>query len=550
MTQQDYYWLNDDARLFLSRGYLREGETAEKRIKVIARNAENILDIPDFAGKFENYMAKGYYSLSTPVWINFGREQGLPVSCYGSYIEDDMQSILYKAAEIGMMSKYGGGTSSYFGDLRSRGSDISGGFKSSGPVHFMEIYNTVSNVVSQGASRRGSCAVYLPVEHPDVGEFLTIRDPGAPIQDLSLGVTITDKWMKSMVKGNKKKRKIWGDIIRKRYESGYPYLFFTDTVNNNKPDVYKDNKLKIYASNLCNEIYLPSSASESFVCVLSSINLVHWDEIKETDAVETLLYFLDAVNQEFVTKSRDLPFMEHAYNFADKHKALGLGVLGWHSMLQKNNIAFESMDAKYLNLEIFETLNQKTQEATKTLYDKFGTSEFLEPYKVRNATRLAIAPTTSSSFILGQISPSVEPLNSNYFVKRLAKGNFSYKNEYLAKVLETYDRNNASTWRSILKHGGSVQHLDFLSDNEKMVFKTFGEISQKEIIIQASQRQAFIDQGQSININIHPSTPPKDVSELMIEAWQLGIKGLYYQRSSNPAQELGRNINNCTSCES
>ena len=545
-----YYWLNDDSRLFLSRGYLDKNEKPEKRIRNIAKNAERILGIEGFADKFVSYMEKGFYSLSTPVWINFGKEKGLPVSCYGSYVSDDMESILYKSAEIGMMSKYGGGTSAYFGDIRPRGADISSGFKSSGPIHFMEIYNTISNVVSQGASRRGSCAVYIPVEHPDIMEFLTIRDLGHPIQDLSLGVTITDKWMESMVKGNSTKRSIWGAIIRKRYETGYPYLVFSDTANNNKPDVYIDNDLKINASNLCNEIYLPSNDEESFVCVLSSLNLVHWDEMKDTDAIITLSYFLDAVNQEFIDKSKDMPFMKHAYNFAVKHRALGMGVLGWHTLLQSKDIPFESMDAKYLNTEIFEKIDQDSMAATIELYNKLGTSEFLEPYKVRNATRLAIAPTTSSSFILGQVSPSIEPLNSNYFIKRLAKGNFTFKNQILEGILEDYGKNNAIIWKSILKYGGSVQHLDFISEHHKEVFKTFGEISQKEIIIQASQRQAFIDQGQSTNITIHPSTPPKEVSTLMIEAWKLGLKGLYYQRSSNPAQELSRNINNCTSCES
>lgn len=544
-----YYWLNKDSRQFLERGYLEEGITPEQRIRQIAETAEKYLGIKGFADKFEGYMEKGYYSLSTPVWTNFGNKRGLPISCNGSYIADTMQSILEKVAEVGSMSKYGSGTSAYFGDLRGRGVKISVGGESSGPVHFMELFDTVANVVSQGSARRGSFAAYLPIEHPDINEFLQIRGEGHPIQNMSIGVTITDKWMKEMIGGDKDKRKVWGNVIKKRFETGYPYILFTDVVNNNKPQVYKDKDIKIYASNLCSEIALSSSESESFVCNLSSINLLHWEEIKETDAVETLIYFLDAVMSEYIEKTASIKFMEAAHNFAKNQRALGLGILGWHSFLQSKMISFESMDAKFLNNSIWRTISQKCEKATKELAEKFGEPELLKGYGKRNVTTMAVAPTTSSSFILGQVSPSIEPLNSNYFVKKLAKGNFTYKNPYLEELLQKYDKNNAVTWKSILVKGGSVQHLDFLTQEEKDVFKTFGEISQKEIVIQAAQRQKFIDQSQSLNIMIPPKTKPKDVSDLIIFAWESGVKTLYYQRSANPAQELARNILSCSSCE-
>lgn len=549
--REKYYWLNEKSRAFLASGYLVNGQSAEDRIKDIAKYSEKILKIEGFAIKFENYMAKGYYSLSSPIWSNFGNERGLSISCNGSFIDDRMESILEKTAEIGMMTKNGAGTSAYFGKLRARGKSISTGGNSTGPVYFMELFETVSDVVSQSNVRRGSCAAYLDVEHPDIEEFLNIRSNGNKIQHLSIGVCITNKWMDAMIDGNKKNREIWAKIIQKRFESGYPYIFFTDTINKNAPQVYKDKDIKIYASNLCSEIALSSSSTESFVCDLSSINLLHWDELKDTDAIETLTYFLDAVMTDYIHKVADIPFMKPAYNFAVNQRALGVGVLGWHSYLQSKMIPFESLDAKMLNSSIYKIIRNKTISASKEMSKLFGEPPLLKGYGLRNVTTMAIAPTTSSSFILGQVSPSIEPLNSNYFVKDLAKGKFTYKNPYLKEVLKKYDKDTKEIWDKILIKGGSVQHLSFLNETEKDVFKTFGEISQKEIIIQASQRQKYIDQSQSLNLMIHPKSSPKEVSQLLIDGYKLGIKTYYYQRGTNPAQELGRsNISQCNSCES
>jgi len=544
-----YEWLNEDSRVFLSRGYLKDGQSAEDRISEIANNAEKILGIEGFSDKFQSYVSKGFYSLSTPVWTNFGNERGLPVSCYNSHVSDTMESILGKTAEVGIMSKMGGGTSGFFGDLRSRGALISVGGESSGPVHFMELFDKVADVVSQGSARRGSFAAYMPIEHPDVEEFLRIREEGHAIQNMSIGVTIGDDWMESMVGGDKEKRKIWGKIIKKRFETGYPYIMYSDTVNKNAPQVYKDKGYKINSSNLCSEITLQSNDKESFVCVLSSLNLLQWDEIKNTDAVETLVYFLDSVNEEFIEKTKDIKFMEASHKFAKSQRALGMGVLGWHSYLQSNDISFEGLQAHAINNDIWSTIRDRADRATEELAEKLGEPELLKGYGRRNVTTMAVAPTTSSSFILGQVSPSIEPLNSNYFVKKLAKGNFTYKNPYLIKLLEKYDKNTNDVWKSILVKGGSVQHLDFLTNDEKGVFKTFGEISQKDIITQAANRQKYIDQSQSLNVMIPPETKPKQVSDLLIEAWKSGVKTLYYQRSANPAQELSRNIMSCSSCE-
>ena len=542
---EDYYWLNKDSRLFLERGYLTEGQTPEKRVRQIALKAQRTLGEDGFADKFEDYMKKGWYSLASPIWANYGLKRGLPISCFGSFIGDTMESILGKQAEVGMMTKMGGGTSAYFGELRSRGSEISAGGNSNGPVHFMELFETMTNVVSQSNVRRGSFAGYMPIEHPDILEFLQIRGDGNPIQNMSIGVTVTDKFMKEMIDGDKDKRKIWGKVVQKRYESGYPYIMFSDTVNKNKP---KESD-KIYASNLCSEICLSTTEEESFVCCLSSMNLLHYEEWKETDAVQVLTRFLDTVIEEFIDKTEGLPFMDAPRKFSMEQRALGIGVLGWHSFLQSKSVAFESLEAKMLTNQIFSHMESESLAASAEMAKTHGEPEKLKGSGRRNMTTQAIAPTTSSSFILGQVSPSIEPLNSNYFVKDLAKGKFTYKNPHLKEVLKAHGNDYADVWKSILVTGGSVQHLMFLSDHEKDVFKTFGEISQKEVILQTGIRQKYIDQSQSINLMIHPKTPPRDTNQLLIYAWEQGVKTLYYHRGTNPSQELSRNLLTCTSCE-
>ena len=547
---EKYKWLNKDSRKFLERDYLLEEETPEQRIVDIANSAQKRLRKDGFAEKFIDYMERGFYSLSTPIWTNFGRKRGLPISCFGSYIPDDIIGILQKVGEVGAMSAGGGGTSAYFGDVRPRGSKISSNGTSTGVHHQLTVFEALTNYVSQGSVRRGSFAAYLPIDHGDIEEFLKIRSEGNNIQEMSFGVTVTDEWLNSMYEGDKEKRRIWGLVIKKRFETGYPYIFFTDTANNQAPQVYKDKGKRINASNLCTEIFLSTDENESFVCDLSSLNLEKWDEIKELpDVIEVLSYFLDAVMTEFIEKTAGNPLMVSARNFAINQRALGIGVLGWHSYLQSKSVSFESLEAKFTNIEIWERIRNDADAATAKMATEYGEPPLLEGYGKRNVTMLAIAPTTSSSFILGQVSPSIEPLNSNYFVKDLAKGKFTYRNPYLEKMLESKDKNDTDTWKSILTRGGSVQHLDFLSQDEKDIFKTFGEISQKEIITQAADRQQYIDQGQSLNLMIPPAVKAKEVNELIKFAWESGIKSLYYQRSANPAQELARSILTCSSCE-
>jgi ribonucleoside-diphosphate reductase alpha chain len=540
MEYKKYDWLNENSRTFLSRGYITE--SPEQRIKDIANKAEKYLKIEGFALKFEDYMARGFYSLSTPVWINFGKDKGLPISCYGSNVDDTLNSILNASREIGMMSKYGGGTSAYLGNIRERGAKISTGGTADGPVHYARLYDTTVDVCKQSEARRGACAVWLPVEHGDILEFLDIGTEGNPIQNLQYGITVTDAWLEEMKAGDSEKRKIWAKIIQKRNEFGFPYIMFKDNSNKNTP--YKELGLDITASNLCSEIQLPTDSFNSFVCCLGSINLLHWDEIKETDAIEVYTMFLNAVMDEFVIKSYKMPGMSRAHRFAEQHRAIGLGVLGYHSLFQSKLIAFESLQAKALNYEIFKTLKEKSEAASKYLHDEKGYRSLREGFA--NTTMVAIAPTKSSSFILGQVSMGIEPIKSNYFIKDLAKSKTIYKNPYLLEELEKYGLNTPEVWEDILKKDGSVQHLDFPT---KEVFKSFIEISPKEIILQAAQRQQFIDQSQSLNLMIHPSVPAKDINQLYLYAHEEGIKTLYYQFSQSSAQSFSRNILECVSCE-
>ncbi len=551
----EYVWLTELSKTFLERDYLLPGQTVEERVEVICNTAEGILKIPGFAGRFKENLKKGWYSLSTPIWTNFGTERGLPISCFGSYIHDSMESILYTQAEVGMMTKHGGGTSAYFGKLRKRGSKIRDNGETAGSVHFMQLFDNLITTVSQGRTRRGNFATYLPIDHGDIDEFLTIRGDGSSLQHIFPGVCVSDEWLKSMVSGNASKRQLWAKVLESRANTGLPYIFFTDNANKGAADIYRENyehnnECGISHSNLCTEIMLPDSDSESFVCDLSSMNVLHYDDWKNTDAVELLVYFLDAVMTEFIQKAIDIKFLEKARFFAQNHRALGIGWIGWHSYLQSKMIPFESMTAKLLNVEIIKQMKEKAYSASAKLATMFGEPLWLKGRGRRNTTLLAIAPTKSSSFILGQVSEGIEPNKTNYYIKDLQKGKFTIKNPYLQRLLQSKNKDTDDVWNSILKRAGSVQHIDFLSADEKLVFKTFAEISPKEVIIQAAQRQKYIDQGQSINLMIHPSIPVKDVNRLVLDAWEMGIKSLYYQHSVNAAQEFSRNILNCVSCES
>lgn len=551
------YWINEHTRAFLSAGYTLPGQTAEERIDLIAERVGHYLekDYPGITEKVKDYKERGWLSFSSPIWSNFGTNRALPISCNGSFIDDRMGSILMKVAEIGEQTKQGAGTSAYMG-VRPSKSPISGGGFADGPVHFTKMVDQKIVLVSQGNVRRGNGAVYYEIDQPDIMDILEIREEGHEIQNIQIGVCISDQWMIDMLEEpvTGPKKAIWARIIRKRYETGYPFIFWKDAVNRGKPQVLKDQNIPIWASNLCTEIMLPSNNQWSFVCDLLSLNVLHFDEWKNTDLVEVASLILDAVLSEYIEKIDGMEYedrllMKTARDFAEHWRAIGVGVLGYHSLFQSKMIPFDSFEARQLNIKVFREIDKQSLAASKKAAKILGEPEGMKGTGLRWLTRHAIAPTTSSSFILGQVSRGIEPFMSNYYTEDLAKGKFRVRNVYLRELLESLGKDTEEVWESILIAGGSVQHLDFLTDHQKNVFKTFGEIPQAEIIVQAAQRQKYIDQGQSLNIRIHPKTPPRDVHALMVEAWKLGLKTMYYQRSTNKAQEYSRDLASCAACE-
>lgn len=556
----DYAHLNQVSLKTLSRGYLREGiapenlkDEAIKRSEAMVRRAEEILGKKLHMLRYG--MARGWVSPASPVWSNFGAGRGLPISCNGSFMDDDMDSILFKNAEIGMMTKEGAGTSVYMGKLRGFGTPISGGGYSEGPTHFLRLPQEQVSVVSQSNVRRGNVAAYLDIEHPDIDRWMDIRSISGgvhhPIQHVSFGVVIGDDWMNEMLAEEKggPKRKLMAKIRNKRRETGYPFIIFRDNANNARPEVLKRLGLMIYASNLCTEIMLPSGPDESFVCDLSSVNVLYYDEWKGTNFVKEMIAFLDAIMSEYIEKTAGKRLMADAHRFAVRWRAVGLGTLGWHSYLQSKMIPIESEEARALNIEIHRYIAEESHDASRQLAEIYGEPEGLVGTGYRNLTVNAIAPTTSSSIICGQVSQSIEPWEANIFENDNAKGVFTQRNVFLEKLLDEKGRNDQETWLSILQAGGSVQHLDFLSDKEKAVFKTFVEIDQAELIRQTGDRQKFIDQGISHNIKLPPEASMKEDIELIVLAWKSGLKSLYYRKGLNKAQELARANASCQACE-
>lgn len=549
----NFEWLNDTSRTILQRGYLRDGIDPIKRIRRICDYAESINKIEGFADELFNYCSRGWISFSSPIWANFGADRGLPISCYSSYMDDTMEGILYTASEIGMMSKHGGGTSVYIGNVRERGSEISSGGNADGIFHWSGLISSIIERCKQSETRRGACAVYTDIFHKDIKEFLTIGVKESKIQNLQSGVCVPNWWIEEMKNGDREKREIWALVLKTRSEIGFPFLFFTDNVNNGKstPKWYGDGTdYKINSSNLCTEIMQSTTKDESFVCCISSVNILDFDEQKKTNIFKTMTVFLDTVYSDFIRLAKEIPFMDRAVRFAENHRALGLGVLGYHSHLQLNNIPFESWEAKTKNNEIFSFIDKETLEASQWMAENFGEPSLLKGEGVRNSTRIAIAPTKTSSCILGQVSLGIEPLISNYYVKNIAKSTFVLKNPILTTLLKSMNKDIKNVWEQIKKDNGSVKNLDFLTDHQKNVFKTWEEISQMEVIQQAAQRQQYIDNAQSINLRIHPNTSAKDLNTLTLTAHELGIKSLYYQYSKSAAQEYSLKMEQgCVACE-
>lgn len=560
--REDYEYLNPESLKILSKGYIADGtprhlwkETAIERVNFLITHAEQILgrELPTL----RQGVRRGWISPSSPIWSNFGTERGLPISCNGSRMVDSVDSIAFKVAEISMMTKEGAGTSVYMGDLRPSGSEISGGGKSHGPVHFARLVQEAVTVISQGNTRRGNAAVYLDVEHPDIHDWLMMRSKAEgnhhKIQELSFGVVITDQWMSEMLaeaKGGEKRMMIV-KIINKRRETGFPYIIFKDNANRVRHDRLKELGLEIMASNLCTEIMLPSTADESFVCNLSSANLLYFDEWKHTPLIREMVYFLDAVMSEYIAKCKmaGRRLLADALRFAERWRALGIGTLGYHSYLQQHMIPFRSQAARAFNIEAHKHVHEESIAASRQMALEYGEPEGMKGTGQRHLTLQAIAPTRSSSLILGQVSKGIEPWESNIYEDDNAKTTFVIRNEAFGKLLTLKGKNTEEVWLDVLKHNGSCQHLDFLTADEKAVFETWLEIGPDETIRQNNDRTPFVDQGISFNLKIHPDTKIADNVRYIVDLWKGGSKSAYYHEGLNKAQELLRQESMCASCE-
>ena len=549
-------WLTDEGLKTLYGGYLGEGETPRLMWKRVARTAAMHLNRYDLEPRFFDAMWSNWLCLASPVATNMGSSKGLPISCNSSSVGDSLQNIMEKATELAILSKHGAGMGMYLGNLRARGAIVqgTGGF-SDGPMAWAKIFDSTVHSVSQGGFRRGSAAVYMPENHPDIYDFLDMRRPTGDLAkrclNLHHGVSFGDEFMHDLIAGNKVNRKLWHHFLTARIETGEPYALFRDHANNQKPQWFKDQNLMIETSNLCNEIMLPTDPQHTFVCCLLSLNVARWDEWKNTDVVELAAYLLDAVITEYITKAKNIPGFESAVRFAEKSRALGIGVLGWHSLLQSRMIAFDSFEAMMLNSQIFRKMRADAERASERMAIEYGEPLWLVGYGRRNATLIAVAPTVSNSTISGGKSAGIEPEAANVYVQKSAKGTFIRKNQELVKLLQSKNLDNEDTWSTINKDSGSVLNLKGLSDEEKEVFKTAREINQFAIIKQAAQRQKWIDQGQSVNLFFASNSDPKYIHQVHLAAWEEGLKGLYYCRPEARirADLASRGKDECAACE-
>ena len=536
-------WLSEEGMHTLSSGYLLPGETPRAMFERVSLASSKINDDETLFDDVFTCLWNGWLGLASPVAANFGTSRALPISCYSVHLSDSIGSIYSHLKEVAQLSKNGGGVGVYMGDVRPAGAPISGGGKSTGIVPWAQQYDLAARVVSQGGVRRGSFAIYLPIDHPDVPELLRAKDhsKGDPRKfvDSNVALTISDEWVESMIAGDKEKQELFGEVLKTRMISGSPYLVFIDNANAQNPECYTDRGLSVKTSNLCSEIFLHTDEHHSFVCVLSSLNLSRYDEYRNWKSPitgrtvpEIAIHLLDAVVAEFIRKAKDKVGLGRSVRFAEKSRALGLGTMGLHTLYQKRNLPFKSSQARELNIESHKWIREQAEVASRDLARKFGEPDWCKGSGLRHTHLLAIAPTRTNSVISGAFSQGIEPIDSNYFVAKQAKGTYVRKNPVLEKLL--CDRGvDDSIWEDILAAKGSVQELECLTDNEKEIFQTAREIDQFELIKQASDRQPFVCQGQSLNLFVDPESDPAYIMRLHLSAWKMGLKSLYYLKSSS-----------------
>ena len=552
-------WGHTDVYLnTISKGYCLPGETPRDAYWRVSTTVANRLRKPEMADKFFNYIWKGWLNLASPVLSNTGTERGLPISCFGIDVADSINDIGSKNLELMMLAKHGGGVGICHNQIRPAGANITDNGTSDGVVPFIKINDSTILATNQGAVRRGAASTNLNIEHNDFWEWLEIREPKGDINRQCLNtnqcVIVGDKFMRNVMEGDTESRKRYAAVQRKRRQTGQPYIMYRGNVNKQNPDAYKRNGLKVFMTNICSEIVLHTDENHSFVCCLSSLNLSKYDEWKNTNLIYDSTWFLDGVLEEFLQKAKYRKGFENSVRSAEKGRALGLGVLGWHTYLQQRGIAFEGLEAQYETRNIFSQIKIESERASRDLAEEYGEPLWCRDTGFRNTHLRAVAPTVSNSKLAGGISAGIEPVPANIWTDQSAKGTFIRKNQQLEDYLEKMGHNNKKVWDRIMADGGSVQGLKFLDDwcflkgilirckevpelqegvPFKDVFKTFKEINQLDLVRQAGVRQQYVDQAVSLNLAFPKEASPKWINQVHLEAWKQGIKTLYYMRTES-----------------
>ena len=556
VSGKDYPEYMDDVALStISKGYLLPGETPRKAYRRVAHAVAMRLNRPDLENKFFKYIWNGWIGLASPVLSNTGTDRGLPISCFGIDTPDSVRGIGLTNAELMRLTSYGGGVGISLSRIRPRGTEIRGNGKSEGVVPWAKIYDSTIIATNQGSVRRGAASVNLDINHLDINEFLQIRrpkgDPNRQCLNLHQCIVVDDAFMRRLNDRDPEAMKLWLEILKSRVETGEPYIMFKDNINKSNPLAYLMNNLDVSMTNICTEITLHTDEEHSFICCLSSLNLAKYDEWKNTDVVETAIYFLDGVMEEFIEKTNGKDSMIRSHRHAKKGRALGLGVMGWHTFLQQKNLPFNSIASTAWTHTIFSDIKVKAEAASRKLASEYGEPLWCKGTGMRNTHLLAIAPTVSNSRI-NSCSAGIEPQPANIYTFNGAKGTFIVRNPELERVLIKKGHNTDKVWDQILADGGSVVNLphEVLTEDEKEVFLTFAEINQLGLVQQAAVRQKYIDQTQSLNLAFAPTDSPKWINQVHMEAWKLGVKTLYYLRTDSVIKgDLGSRTVDCISCD-
>jgi len=536
-------------------GYLLGSESPKDAYERVCNTVAKRLDKPELAKTFYEYIWNGWLCLASPVLSNTGTDRGLPISCFGIDVADSIIDIGQKNLEMMLLAKHGGGVGIGINQIRPAGAKIKGNGTSDGVVPFCKIYDSTILATNQGSVRRGAASVNINIEHPDFEEWIEIREPKGDVNRQSLNLhqcaVVGDKFMRRLEQGDAEARKRWGKLLQKRKATGEPYVLFKGNTNKNNPTAYKQNALKVHMTNICSEITLHTDENHSFICCLSSLNLAKYDEWKNTNIIHDAIWFLDGVLEEFIQKAKYRKGFENSVRSAEKGRALGLGVLGWHTYLQERGLPFEGLLAQYETRKIFSQIKIESERASMALAETYGEPLWCVGTGFRNTHLRAIAPTVSNSKLSGNVSPGIEPWAANIFTEQSAKGTFIRKNPTLENILKKQKLNTKEIWDKILADGGSVQDIEGLSEDTKEVFKTFKELNQLELVRQAGIRQQYIDQSVSLNLAFPSEATPKWINKVHMDAWHKGIKTLYYMRTESVLRgDIAKDaMEDCVACD-